>query len=589
MAEVARLAPRDQDAAPRRSFPLLLEQARAALGYRWDGAFHVHSERSDGAGTVEEIAAAAAAAGLDFVVLTDHNPIGENGRPAPGWYGDVLVIVGEELSTREGHLVALGLEPHGYRLAPRARYAVGDVEELGGWVIAAHPFHGKVPWNGGWGLPEGLEVVSLTDRWSNLSPSRRAAVIALWPFADDYAAIRLLARPAPSLATFDRLTALSADGADTPSAPRPRVMVGAADAHGAVGALPWPGYEGTFRAVQTAVWAPLPPGERPADESERLVLEGLRRGRAATVVAAVGTAPDFSFTARRRAAGVTRWVAPGEMAPAERGPWRLRIDMGSPGPYELVLVRDGEVLDSSVAEPLEVDVDRPGTYRAEVYRARATAGAGQRGSTPWIISNPIYVWPPPARSAARVHRAPPLPAPPVARSLVAETAWGSESSDSVDAALSRGPETIDWEVRLPGEADPEGYAALAWRPRESEDWSTRHGLVVEVAAERPLRLFVEIRARGDDGRLRGWRASAKAVPGGRRTPLPFSDWELRWEQEAEVGGVGGAWEEPADGATVLGPASDDRRHVEGIFLLVTTDMLPAGAAASVRLSEVGLY
>ena len=36
------------------------------------GAYHVHSSRSDGTGTVDEIAAAAARAGLQFVIITDH-------------------------------------------------------------------------------------------------------------------------------------------------------------------------------------------------------------------------------------------------------------------------------------------------------------------------------------------------------------------------------------------------------------------------------------------------------------------------------------------------------------------------------------
>jgi hypothetical protein len=36
------------------------------------GGYHVHSNRSDGSGTVDEIAAAAARAGLTFVVFTDH-------------------------------------------------------------------------------------------------------------------------------------------------------------------------------------------------------------------------------------------------------------------------------------------------------------------------------------------------------------------------------------------------------------------------------------------------------------------------------------------------------------------------------------
>ena len=36
------------------------------------GAFHIHSSRSDGSGSVAAIAAAAARAGLQFIILTDH-------------------------------------------------------------------------------------------------------------------------------------------------------------------------------------------------------------------------------------------------------------------------------------------------------------------------------------------------------------------------------------------------------------------------------------------------------------------------------------------------------------------------------------
>ena len=39
---------------------------------QYRGAFHVHSVKSDGGGTVAEIATAARSANLDFVILTDH-------------------------------------------------------------------------------------------------------------------------------------------------------------------------------------------------------------------------------------------------------------------------------------------------------------------------------------------------------------------------------------------------------------------------------------------------------------------------------------------------------------------------------------
>jgi hypothetical protein len=37
------------------------------------GAWHVHTTRSDGLGTLAEVIGAARAAGLQFVVVTDHN------------------------------------------------------------------------------------------------------------------------------------------------------------------------------------------------------------------------------------------------------------------------------------------------------------------------------------------------------------------------------------------------------------------------------------------------------------------------------------------------------------------------------------
>ena len=36
------------------------------------GAYHIHSRRSDGSGDIDAIAAAAARAGLQFIIVTDH-------------------------------------------------------------------------------------------------------------------------------------------------------------------------------------------------------------------------------------------------------------------------------------------------------------------------------------------------------------------------------------------------------------------------------------------------------------------------------------------------------------------------------------
>ncbi len=103
------------------------------------GAFHIHTERSDGTGTIEEVAAAAARAGLQFIILTDH---GDGMRPplAPAMHGGVLVLDGVEISTSGGHYVALGLPGASpYRLAGEPRDVVEDVRRMGGFGVAAHP------------------------------------------------------------------------------------------------------------------------------------------------------------------------------------------------------------------------------------------------------------------------------------------------------------------------------------------------------------------------------------------------------------------------------------------------------------------
>ena len=74
------------------------------------GAYHIHSRASDGTGTIPDIAAAAARAGLQFIIVTDH---GDGlARPrAPRYLFGVLCIEAVEISTTDGHYAALGMSP----------------------------------------------------------------------------------------------------------------------------------------------------------------------------------------------------------------------------------------------------------------------------------------------------------------------------------------------------------------------------------------------------------------------------------------------------------------------------------------------
>ena len=80
--------------------------------YRYTGVIHVHSKYSDGSGSIEDIADAADKALLDFVILTDHSTMQSSLDGKAGYYENTLVIIGEEVNTSVGHLLALGVGRH---------------------------------------------------------------------------------------------------------------------------------------------------------------------------------------------------------------------------------------------------------------------------------------------------------------------------------------------------------------------------------------------------------------------------------------------------------------------------------------------
>ncbi len=102
---------------------------------------HVHSEGSyDAHDPVELLLEQAADIGLDGIVITDHDTIHESLKAAElaSEYG-LIGIPGVEVSTRHGHVLAVGVEEMPTVGAPLGD-TVKEIRELGGVAIIAHPF-----------------------------------------------------------------------------------------------------------------------------------------------------------------------------------------------------------------------------------------------------------------------------------------------------------------------------------------------------------------------------------------------------------------------------------------------------------------
>ena len=344
------------------------------------GVIHLHSLYSDGTGTVAEIARAGRANELDYILLTDHDTLAARDRGEEGWHGDVLVLVGEEVSPRrENHYLAFGLDrPIKHRgLSPQE--IVDRVNEAGGFGFLSHPFSkGSERFRrGGQGMPwrdldadgyTGLELWSfVTDTAERLNSVRELLnfVIAPGRFIDH--------PPARNLELWDAL-----------SARRRCVALGGVDAHqigvriGGRVPLRLMSDRRSFRFLRTHLLV-----ERPLtgsiDSDRATIFAALQAGHAYIAIDALAPARGFRFWAETDEGGI---LTMGDDAPARACTLYVRC----PRPARLRLLQDGEeIAGGSELDSLEHATDKPGVYRIEAYRE-----VHGRERT-WILSNPIYL------------------------------------------------------------------------------------------------------------------------------------------------------------------------------------------------------
>jgi hypothetical protein len=151
-------------AAVRPAYPPARAKGRGRAWYRGD--CHLHSWYSDGRRTPAEIAALARAAGLDFINTSEHNTHSSHAHWADLAGDDLLIMLGEEVTTRNGHVLALGTDPGTFvdwRYRARdnrfGRFA-RQIRRAGGLVVPAHPHATCIGcnWKFGFGEADAVEV-----------------------------------------------------------------------------------------------------------------------------------------------------------------------------------------------------------------------------------------------------------------------------------------------------------------------------------------------------------------------------------------------------------------------------------------------
>jgi hypothetical protein len=347
------------------------------------GSLHIHTGYSDGELYHAELAAAAARAGLDFLITTDHNVyVGgvDRWHAFPGGRR-VLLLAGEEIHHQDripqkNHMLVFGARADLSRLSPDPQALLDAVRSAGGAAFLAHPYDAAAPLVGeealGWvdwdvkGFA-GLEIWNYMSEFKSYLHNRLEMLFyALFP------SLGISGPDAETLAVWDRLLA---EG-------RRVSAVGGPDAHGhayAMGPLRkvvFP-YEYLFRAVTMHVTVEKITGD--AEVDGRAIVDSLAKGRGWVAYDLSKPSKGFRF----RAEGNAGSAGPGEETPFSHG-MTLKADLPASAEWRILRAGQGTVGRGTGAQAA-VGPDGPGAFR---FEARRRFRGRMRG---WIYSNPIYV------------------------------------------------------------------------------------------------------------------------------------------------------------------------------------------------------
>ncbi|NOT03201.1 MAG: PHP domain-containing protein [Anaerolineales bacterium] len=344
---------------------------------------HMHTRYSDGTGTHRDIAQAAIAAGVDVVIVTDHNILVHGFE---GYYKEknkkIMMLIGEEVhdqgrDPQKNHLLVFGAGRELATFAENPQLLINQVRDAGGLSFIAHPDDPETPafkeidisWVD-WSVQNytGIELWNALSELKTVVPTKlHGAFYAFFPS---------LVAHQPIPATLEKWDELLSQGQHV-------VAIGGSDAHalhlsmGPISRVIFP-YEFHFRAVNTHVMlADSLSGDVNADK--KAIYAALAAGHCFVGYDLPAPTRGFRFTAQGR----DKTAIMGDELPAKGG---VTLQAKLPFAAELRLLKDGVAVQTLKNQTSCTHITtEPGVYRIEAYRRYLGKKRG------WIYSNPIYV------------------------------------------------------------------------------------------------------------------------------------------------------------------------------------------------------
>lgn len=332
--------------------------------FEYVGSIHIHSVFSDGSGEVPQIAKYAEEAGLDYIILTDHNTLRALDEGYEKWYGNTLCLVGCEMNDKENknHYLAFGIDKT-YSTRISAYDYVKMVKDDGGIGFLAHPHekrthmkeHPPYPWTS-WNTDDfnGIEIWNHMSEWmENLTEENKYQAF-LHPLKT------ITSPPKMTLKFWDEI-----------NLKRKVIGIGGSDAHahkhnllGFMEVEIFP-YKVLFKSIRTHI---LLDTELVHDNSEKAIYNAKKEIYRALAAGRCFFANDYHADSKG-----FRFFAEADdkiysMGDSIENTSKIKLKVLLPVDLaEIRLIRNGKKIATTKDKLTEYIIDKKGVYRVEVY------------------------------------------------------------------------------------------------------------------------------------------------------------------------------------------------------------------------------
>ena len=358
--------------------------------YDYSGVLNIHTSKSTGSGSYQDIVLAAQSTGLDFIFITDLNDIKPD-KTAEKYYDHLLVFIDSEISYLDSRILFYGRDDYSnFTSIGQAQATIADrltrseQTDALDLMVLAHPYKKGNQWKG---LPPpaftGIEILNLKSVWQSVWLENKISFlwsVLIYPFNPELALIRMFPFPEKEFELWDTMNkkqkTLGFAGADAEARLKfPKNLKA-------------PSYETLFNIVRTHI---LLTSELTGDfdDDSRKIKDALNHGQFYMSLDKMANPVGFNATIKN---------SQGKVFPLGSSlPWQeeLKLEVSFKqkpvAPIDIMIFKDGEKVVSSNSALTTYQLLEPGVYRIVVRIIPTFPLPDGKKWVPWIIANPFFV------------------------------------------------------------------------------------------------------------------------------------------------------------------------------------------------------